>query len=180
MVDPISATAAISIGASAAGAGISGIGAMTSGEANAGAYRYKAGVALLNKQINEQNAQWATQAGGIHAMESGLKSRQDIAKTKVIQSGSGFDVNTGSNKAVRDTQSDVARFDQNVISWDASKTSFGYLSKAATDQAEANLDQMAAEQSEKAGLLGMIGSFISGAGNVSGKWMQGKSAGAFA
>jgi len=42
---------------------IVGIGAEKTGQANAAAYRYKAGVALLNKQINEQNASWATQAG---------------------------------------------------------------------------------------------------------------------
>jgi len=35
---------------------------------------------------------------------------------------------------------------------------------------------MAASQLKKAGTLGMWGSFISGAGNVAGKWMQGKSA----
>jgi len=91
----------------------------------------------------------------------------------------GFDVNTGSNERVRETQTDVAQYDQNVIRWDAAKTSYGYETKATTDVAEANLDKMAASQSEEAGTLGMWGSFISGAGNVAGKWMQGKSAGAF-
>lgn len=179
MADPISAVAIGSMAATAAGAGISGIGSLTSGKANAAAYRYKAGVALLNKQINEQNAAWATQAGGAKAVVEGLKSGEAIASTKVIQSGSGFDVNTGSNEKVRETQTDVARYDQNVIRWDSAKTAYGYETKATTDVAEANLDQMAASQSEEAGFLGMMGSFISGAGNVSGKWMQGKSAGAF-
>jgi len=179
MADPISAVAIGSMAATAAGAGISGIGSLTSGKANAAAYRYKAGVALLNKQINEQNASWATQAGGAKAQVEGLKSREAIASTKVVQSASGFDVNSGSNEKVRETQTDVAQYDQNVISWDAAKTAWGYETKATTDVAEANLDQMAARTSEEAGTLGMWGSFISGAGNVAGKWMQGKSAGAF-
>ena len=88
-------------------------------------------------------------------------------------------VNSGSNERVRESQSDVAQYDQNVIRWDAAKTAYGYETKATTDVAEANLDKMAADQSEEAGFRGMMGSFISGAGNVAGKWMQGKSVGAF-
>jgi len=179
MADPITIMAVGSMAATAGGSIIGGIGAKETGQANAAAYRYKAGVALLNKQINEQNAAWATQAGGAKAQVEGLKSREAIASTKVVQSASGFDVNTGSNKLVRDTQTDVAQYDQNVIQWDAAKAAYGYEVKATTDVAEASLDKMAASQSEEAGELGMWGSFISGAGNVAGKWMQGKSAGAF-
>ena len=176
-MDPITA---VTLAATVGGAVVSGIGAAQSGQANAAAYRYKAGVALINKQINEQNASWATQAGDTKAMMSGLKSREAIASTKVVQSASGFDVNSGSNERVRDTQTNFAQFDQNVIRWDAAKTAWGYESKSTTDVAESNLDKMAADQSEEAGFLGMMGSFISGAGNVSGKWMQGKSSGAIA
>src|SRR6266478_1080422 len=179
MADPITIAAGIGIAGSAVGGILGGIGAKKTGEANAAAYRYKAGVALLNKQINEQNAAWATQAGGAKAQVEGLKSREAIASTKVVQSASGFDVNTGSNERVRETQTDVAQYDQNVISWDAAKAAYGYEVKATTDVAEASLDKMAASQAEEAGTLGMWGSFISGAGNVAGKWMQGKSAGAF-
>jgi len=179
MADPISAVAIGSMAATAAGAAISGIGSLTSGKANAAAYRYKAGVALLNKQINEQNASWATQAGGAKAQVEGMKSREAIASTKVVQSASGFDVNSGSNERVRDSQTQVAQYDQDVIRWDAAKAAYGYEVKATMDVAEASLDKMAASQAEEAGTLGMWGSFISGAGNVAGKWMQGKSAGAF-
>jgi len=179
MASPITAIAGVGMAASAVGGILGGIGAKQSGQANAAAYRYKAGVALLNKQINEQNASWATQAGGAKAEVEGLKSREAIASTKVVQSASGFDVNSGSNERVRETQTDVAQYDQNVINWDAAKTAWGYETRATTDVAEANLDQMAARTSEEAGTLGMWGSFISGAGNVAGKWMQGKSAGAF-
>src|SRR5882672_2927326 len=172
MASPITAIAGVGMAASAVGGILGGIGAKQSGQANAAAYRYKAGVALLNKQINEQNASWATQAGGAKAEVEGLKSKQQIGETKVVQSASGFDVNSGNNEKVRETQTDVAQYDQNVIRWDAAKTAYGYETKATTDVAEAHLDQMAASQAEEAGELGMWGSFISGAGNVAGKWMQ--------
>lgn len=177
MVDPITATAGVSMAMTAAGGIIGGLGANEAGQANAQAYRYKAGVALLNKQVNDQNASWAIQAGGIKGMEAGMKSGQDIAETKVMQAASGLDVNTGSAAAVRKSQSDVAQFDQNVIQWDAAKTSWGFETKAATDVAEANLDQMAATQSEEAGKVNMFTSFLNAGGSVASKWMQGKNAG---
>jgi hypothetical protein len=193
MVDPISATAGVAavgatsgtagtlgtIGAVGTGIGgvVSGIGSMISGNANAAAYQYKAGVALLNKQINLQNANWSLESGDIKGEEAGLKAGQDQAKTKVMQAASGLDVNSGSNVAVRDTQTKVAQFDQNVISWDAAKTAWGFESKAATDQAESNLDMMASSSAKTAGDIAAIGSFISAGGSVAGKWYQGQSVG---
>src|SRR5258708_2576513 len=103
MADPITLAAGVGMASSAAWGILGGIGASESASATAGAYRYKAGVALLNKQINEQNARWALDSGGISAIESGMKSRQDVANTKVAQASSGFDVNTGTSEAVRET-----------------------------------------------------------------------------
>jgi len=180
MADPITATAVGSMAATAAGGVVSGLGAGEAGQAQASAYRYKAGVAMLNKQINEQNAAWALESGQTQGMESGMKSGQEIAQNKVVQSGSGFDVNTGTAAVVRSDENKVAQFDQNVINWNAAKTSYGFETKATMDVAESNLDQMAASQSEEAGTLSEISSFLGAAGSVSSKWMQGKSAGAFA
>ncbi len=163
MADPLTLG---TMGVAAAGGIVQGIGARFSGEAQGAAYRYKAGVALLNKQINEQNANWALESGDIRSMEEGLKAREEIGQ-----------VNTGSAAAVRDTQTKVAQFDQNVISWDASKTAWGFESKAATDLAESRLDITAADTAEKAGTLAEIGSFIGGASSVAGKWYQGKAIG---
>ncbi len=174
MADPVTLGV---MAATAAGGIISGIGQADSANSQAAAFRYKSGVALLNKQINEQNANWATQAGDIQAEESGMKSRQEIGETKVVQAASGFDVNSGTNEKIREDQTTVAAFNQNVIRWDAAKTSFGYETKAVMDTAESNLDQMSATGVEKAGQIEMIGSFINAAGSVGSKWMQAKSVG---
>ncbi len=178
MADPLTLGTVAAVGSGIGGI-VQGIGAKFSGEAQGAAYRYKAGVALLNKQINEQNANWALESGDIKAEEEGLKAREEIGQTKVVQAASGIDVNTGSAAAVRDTQTKVAQFDQNVISWDASKTAWGFESKAATDLAESRLDLTAADTAKQAGILGEIGSFIGGASSVAGKWYQGKSTGIF-
>ena len=172
MADPFTASMAISAGASA-GSGILGaFGADAEGKANAAAYRYKAGLAMMNAKINKQNASWSREAGGVNAMESGLKSGQDIAGTKVRQAGSGFDVNTGSSAAVRESQGKAAAFDQDMIRYDASKTAYGYEVKAAADEAEAKMMNSAAEGAEKAGKLKMFSSILGSASSVAGKWSQ--------
>ena len=166
-----------SMGLQAVGGIVSGIGAMQSADASAKAYRYKAQVAQFNKQINEQNARWALDAGETSAAESGMKSRQDIANTKVVQAASGFDVGGGTNEAVRDTQQEVAAFDQNVIRWDAKKTSFGYSVKAQTDEAESAIDLASADNAERAGKFAMVSSFLGAGSSVASKWSQGQTIG---
>lgn len=159
---------------------IQGIGADQSAQAQAAASTYRAGVAQLNRQINQQNAAWAIEAGGTQAEVSGLKSRSEIAQTKVAQAASGFDVNTGTSEKVREDQSSIAAFDQNVIRWDAAKTAYGYETKATMDVAESQLDLASAAQEREAGQLAMLGSFINAGTSVSSKWMQAKQLGMFA
>ena len=169
--------AGASLGANAAGSLIQGLGAQESAQAQAQAYQYKAGVALLNKQINEQNANWAYATGDISAEEKGLQAGQEIAETKVQQAASGLDVNTGSAAAVRGSQVAASQFDQNLIRWEAAKTAYGYQTRAMGDVAEAGLDTAAASQAREAGNIAMVSSFLGGASSVSSKWLQGSQQG---
>jgi len=179
MVEPVTAMAAIGLVGTAVGGIVGGMGAKESGEAAAGAARYKAGVALINKQVSEQNASWAIQAGDAQAETKGLQAKQQIGQEKVVQAASGFDVNSGTGERVRSDMSTVSAYDQNVIRWDASKTAYGYEIKAATDTAEARLDQFSAQQDETAGTISEIGSFINAGSSVASKWAQGSKQGMF-
>jgi hypothetical protein len=174
MADPVTASVMAGIGiASSVLGGITGAaGSVESGNANATMYQYKAGVAAINQQINKQNANWATQTGEISAEEKGLKAGQDIAETKVVQAASGFDVNTGTGSSVRDSQTSVAEFDQGIIRWDAAKTAYGYETKAATDEAEGQVDLQAAGQAQTAGWIGAASSILGGVSGVASKWSQ--------
>lgn len=161
-----------------AGSAITGaIGAGQSASASASAYKYKAGLALMNQRINKQNAAWAREAGDINAEISGVKSRQEIGATKVRQAASGLDVNTGTAAQVREDQGAVAKFDQDMIRYDASKTAYGYEAKAASDEAEAHMMEAAAKNAGKAGTLGIVSSILGGATSVASKWMQGQQLG---
>lgn len=177
MFGPVGTVVGAALGA--AGGIVAGIGAKESADAQAAAYRYKAGVALLNKQINEQNASWARSAGDVQATISGLKARSQIAETKITQAASGLDVNSGTAAQVRADQVDISAFDQNTIRWNAAKEAYGYETKGAMDVAESGLDTMAADQQEKAGTIAMIGSFINAGSSVASKWSQGSTTGMF-
>jgi len=163
----------------AVGGLIGGLGAKESGEAAARASTYKAGVALLNKQVAQQNASWAVQAGDTQAEMKGLQGAQKVGEEKVVQAASGFDVNTGTGARVREDMTTATAFDQNVIRWDAAKTGYGYEVKAASDEAESRLDLMAADQERTAGDTGEITSFINAGSSVASKWSQGKTIGVF-
>lgn len=156
---------------------IQGYGQDQAQQAQAAASQYRAGVALLNKQINEQNAAWAREAGDVQTQISGLKSRQQIGETKVIQAASGFDVNTGTAANVRADQTNIAEFEQNTIRWNAAKEAYGYETKATMNQAESTLDVMSAENEQEAGQMALLGSYINAGTSVADKWMQARSIG---
>jgi hypothetical protein len=179
MADPVSIAATVGMVGTAAGGIIGGLGAQESGQAAAGASTYKAGVALINKQVEDQNASWALQSGDSQAEVKGLQAGQKIGEEKVVQANSGFDVNTGTAAKVREDMSSAAVYDQNVIRWDAAKAAYGYEVKGVSDVAQSNLDLMAASQEKTAGDIGEITSFINAGSSVASKWSQGKSTGIF-
>lgn len=167
------------IAGSVAGNLLSGFGQNAADQAQAAASTYKAGVAKLNSQIATQNAAWATEASAAQGVTQGMKSRQQIAGTKITQAASGFDVNSGTGATVRQQQVTTAQYDQNVIAWDGAKQAYGYETKATMDTAEATLDTSAASSESEAGNLAMIGSFINAGSSVATKWSQGTRSGAF-
>lgn len=179
MADPVSISvmAGVSMASGAAGGILGAVGNMFQGDANKQMYQYKAGIAMLNKTIDTQNASWAEQAGETQAEESGLKSGQTIASTKVAQSAGGADVNSGTNAGIRASQGAASQFDQNVIRWNAAKTAYGYNAKATMDQAEANLDIAGGDNAETSAQIAALGSIIGATSSVSSKWLQGKTLG---
>jgi len=178
MADPVT-LAGVGMAASAGGGILGAFGAESSASSSAAMYNYKAGLALMNQNINKQNASWATQSGGINAMEAGLKAGQELGLTKAVAGASGFDVNSGSATTVRKDQVAATEFDQNVIRFDAAKTAYGYEAKAAGDEAEANLDFMAASNAKKAGDINAFSSILGSASSVASKWTQGNMSGIF-
>lgn len=173
------ALAGIGAGGAAGGSILGAIGALTTGSANAAMYQYKAGMAQINKQVADQNAQWDIQSGGVSAEEKGLQGAQQIGATKVAQSGAGIDVNSGTAAVVRQNQTSAAGYDQSIIQWNASKKAYGQEVAAAGDTAEAALDTAAASTAKTAGTIGALSSILGGVSSVSSKWSQANTLGMF-
>lgn len=141
-------------------------GAKYEGEAKANMYNYQAGVAEINKHIQLQNADWARNAGEVEASISGMKSRQQMGEIAAAQSGSGVDVNSGTAVRVRDSQHDVAAYDQSLIRNKAAKAAYGYEVEAFQQGEQAKIYRMGADYSRKSGEIKAKTSIIGGAASL--------------
>jgi hypothetical protein len=176
MVDN-STIAGIGMGAAAGGGILGAFGALTSGVANKNMDNYQSGVARLNQQIAQQNAEFATQTGEQQALQSGLKSRQQAGQIKVAQASSGFDVRSGSNLQVQASQQKLAGLDQSIIRSNAAKTAYNYQEQASVAGAQAQVYSAAGANAMEAGAIGAGSSILGGASSVSSMWLQGQRVG---
>lgn len=172
MADPISLSLAAVGTAAAVGGGItSAIGSKYSGDAKANMYNYQAGVAKINEQIEQQNADYARKAGETTASEIGVKTSQAVGLIRAGQGASGVDVNSGSTVKVQEGQLKSGQFDEATTRSNAARTAYGYETGAIGQEASANLDTMGATASRTAGDLGATASILGTVGSVATKWI---------
>lgn len=176
MADPVT-LGAISLGASVAGGLTKAIGSFFGGEAQSDMYQYQASVAQVNKKIAEQNADYAVKAGESAAQREGMKGRFELGALKTGRAASGFQVGTGSNAKMVESKEAINVYNQSVIRSNAAKQAYGYKVDAMNAGAQAQVYQMAASNAETQGIIGGIGSLVSGAGSVADKWIAGTNAG---
>jgi hypothetical protein len=168
---------AIGMGATAGGSLLSAGGAIASGFSNANMFSYHAALAKLKAQVADQNAEFAIQTGEQTAVKTGLQQAQRMGAIKVAQAASGLDVNSGTNKQVRESQQMIDRMDQNQIRSNAARTAYGYKLEAAGDLAEADAYSTASKNAMVAGGIGAMSSILGGASSVSSEWLQGNKVG---
>ncbi len=171
MADPVT-LAGVSLAGSAGGGILGAFGAQQSGAAARQMYQYQSGIAMMNRQINLQNADWAIASGESQAVNAGMKARAIGGQIRAAQGASGIDVGSGSSEDVRAGQKLVSDIDVSNIRTNAARVAYGFQTKAATDEAQANLYQMAGTNAEEAGRIKALGSLVSGAASVSDKWLQ--------
>lgn len=155
----------------------SAIGAFVGGESQQQMFNYQAGVAKLNAQIANQNANYAEQVGELQATQAGIKGGQVSGQIKAAQSASGLDVNSGSAKAVQTSQAQLNRVDQTTIMSNAAKTAYNYRVEGVQYGAQAQLDTLAGKNARTAGMIGAGASLIGAASSVSSEWLRGQSLG---
>lgn len=172
MCDPISMTAVTvaSTAAGLAGAGVNAYGQMQGAHANKENLYYQAQVAANNAKIAQQNAEQEIQTGETQVGIQGMKNRATLGATKAGQAASGVDVNSGSSVAVRAGESEVGALDAATIRSNAARKAYGFQVGAASDLAQSQLDIAGGKQASAAGSTAAIGSLLSGASSVGGKF----------
>lgn len=178
MVTP-STLGSISMGSTLAGGILSTLGNIYQGMAGSNMYKYKAQIAQYNAMIAAQNSDYALQKGEIEAQGYGLKARQQMGKIVTALSASGLDVNSGSAAMVKESQHQVAMMDLDQLRSNAAKTAYDYRVQSTAFQNEAMLNNMAAEDSSRAGFLGGLSSLIGMSGSVADKWLRGNQLGLY-
>lgn len=167
----------IGIGSTFLGSLTSAYGDLMQGRAEQKMYDYQAGVARMNAQIAEQNAQTASGTGEFNAMLSGLRGAAASGAMKSAQGSHGLDVRSGSAKQVQDSQGMFNRLNQTVIRSDAAKTAFNYRNQAAAGIAQADADTIAGQNARTTSTIKATTSIIGGASSVSQQWLQGQKMG---
>lgn len=177
MTDPVTAMTALSIGASGGGSILSGIGEHRSAKAKSQMYGYQAGMADLRQKIALQNRDFVLEQGGQEQVRYGLKARFERGRIVTSQAASGFDVGSGSNAAVQESQRKITQMDLRQIGQNAARRAYGYMTEAEEAGAQAGMYRSAAADAKKAGKLAVAASILSGVSSVSGKWAQASQSG---
>ena len=164
--------APVALAGTALGGLIGAGGSLMQGQAQAGMYGYRAGVARLNQQIALQNAGYQTAAGETKAFQSGQATRFRMGAITAAQGASGLDINRGSAPLIRAGQQEIGLQEQTILRRNAQRLAYGQEVEASTYGAEAGADVAAGGAAKTAGAIGAVSSLISGATGVSSKWMQ--------
>lgn len=170
---------AVGMGGSALGSLFSAGGSIAAGEAQQQMNNYQASIAQMNAQVAKQNESYASNVGELNAQKSGLQTAQVEAQTKVAQSSSGLDVNSGSAKAVQLSQAKVGQMNVDQIRSSAAKTAYDYDVQSAGFADQANLYRMAGTNAAAAGEIGAVSSIIGGASSVATQWSKASQTGLF-
>lgn len=172
-----STVGAIGIGSNILGGIFGASGAEAEGQAQQGMYNYQAGVAQINSQIAQQNADYAIQSGEQQAQQYGIQAAQQFGAIKSAQASSGIDVNSGSALQTQQSQKLVSNLDQDQIRSNAAKTAYDYNTQAVQFQNQAQLYTMAGTNAAAAGNINAVSSILGTVSSVSSKWLQGSTLG---
>lgn len=164
--------AAVAVGLSAAGTGISAMGAIQGGKAQKASLAYQAQVNRNNAIIAEDNAEYAIKAGQQKAATESMKGAAALGAVKAAQAASGVNVNTGSNVDVQRSEREKSKLDVETVIHNAELRAYGYRSQAANFEAQAALNEAEGAQAEKAGYIKGLGTVLSGAGSAAGAWAK--------
>lgn len=171
MADPVT-MAAVSVGTSLVGGGISAYSRYQQGQSSSQMYNYRAGISDRNAKIAAQNAEYAMNQGQQEAAVRGMKTGQQIGAARAKFGASNIAVGVGSAADTESSIEKIGAIDTATILNNAARVAYGYKIGEQQEKEQASLYRSAGADAKKAGMIGALGSLVSTAGSVAGKWMQ--------
>ena len=170
--------------AAVAGTAMSAVGAISQGNAAAGASRdaaraqqYQAQVAENNAKVAEQNAQRAEQIAQNNALAKSMESAARLGKVKAGQAASGIDINTGSSVDVQAGTRMLGKLDTDTVFSNDLLKAYGYRSDAQNFRTQGALSLYRAsglydraQSEETSGYLKAGGTVLSNLSGLPLKW----------
>lgn len=154
------------------GAGVSAMGAIMQGNAQAAMYNYQAQIADMNARIAAQNAGVESAAGETKMAQEGERLAQERGAQKARLGASGLAMNQGTPEAVMESVDLVEKQDLGNIQFSAAERAYGMRIQEVQDVAQAGLDRMGAKTSQETGMIGAITSILGGGTSFSNKWQD--------
>lgn len=164
--------ASASQGMSMGGTGVSLLGDLFKGVSSSNMYGYQAGMARMKAQIAEQNADYASYAGGKEQERYGISAAQRYGKIVTAQGASNIDVGRGSTVDVQRSQRKITGMDSAQIGENAARRAYGFKVEAAGDRATAEAYDMASSNALIASGINMSSTLLTGATSVHSRWLQ--------
>ncbi len=141
-------------------------------EAQAASLRYQAQVAKNNQDIANQLADRASKAGESQVAQKRLQTAAVVGNQLASQAASGLDVNQGSAVDVRSSAAEMGELDALTIRSNAEMTSYGYKTQGLNFGAQAQVNEMGAQNALTAGNLNSFSSLAGGASSIGDKWLK--------
>lgn len=163
--------AMISAAASVLGTGVSAFGQVQAGQAAKAAGDYNAAVARNNQIVAEQQAADAQRRGDVAETEQRRKVRMLAGTQRAALAASGVQLDSGTALDILGDTAAMGELDALTIRNNAEREAYGYRVQGVNFGAEAGLQSMRGQSAMTSGLIGAGGTVLSGAGNVTDRWL---------
>lgn len=169
MADPTTKLT-LALATSAIGTGISAVGAMQQGKAQAAQARYQAAVARNNQIIAQRSADDARRRGKIEADIQRDKSRALVEQQRSALAGAGVLVGQDSALETVINTAGLGELDALTIQSNAEREALGFEAQGSNFAAESQLAEMEARNARTSGMFKAGATLMSGFGSVATKW----------
>lgn len=162
--------AAVAVGASILGAGVSYMGIQQQGAAAQAQGAYQAAVARNNSILAERQAADALARGRIAEDKQRDQTEQLLGRQRAALAANGVVVDQGSALDITSDTAEIGELDALTVRSNAQREALGYRTQGANYIADASLSELRGASASSAARLQGTATLIGGAGTVANQW----------